>query len=132
MNKSKNCSEVHRAGPGASTVLMILLVMCLALLGALSLSVARNDLAITRRAMTAEADYYRAQSLMARRLAAVDAILALGGDSADLAGVQPSSGLVTFDVPVDDHRILRTTLRIVEGDASKRYEIIENRICVSE
>lgn len=131
MNKSKNCSEVHRAGPGASTVLMILLVMCLALLGALSLSVARNDLAITRRAMTAEADYYRAQSLMARRLAEVDAILALG-DSADLAGVQPSSGLVTFDVPVDEYRILRTTLRIVEGDASKRYEIMENRICVSE
>lgn len=132
MKASKNYSEVHRAGPGASTVLMILLVMCLAMLGALSLSVARNDLAITCRALTAEADYYGAQSQSARRLAEIDAILAFGGDIADLEGDQPSSGLITFDVPVDDYRILRTTLRIVEGDASKRYEIIENRICINE
>lgn len=133
MKTCKTCSDAHRAGPGASTVLLILLVMCLAMLGALSLSVARNDLAVTHRAIEAENAYYQAQKAVARKLAALDeAIINAGEDLSAVEGWQQETGLISFDTPVDEFRSIRLTLRPLASGSEQRYRIIENRVFINE
>ena len=141
MNTCKTYAETHRAGPGASTVLLILLVMCLAMLGALSLSVARNDLAVTQRAMQAENDYYQAQSAVAKALADVDEALinarkAAGDLSAwaaaleSVEGYMPETGLIGLDIPVDEYRTVRLVLEPNAPQDDARYTVIENRVVI--
>jgi len=141
MNTCKTYSETHRAGPGASTVLLILLVMCLAMLGALSLSVARNDLAVTQRAMQAESDYYRAQTAAAKALASADEALInarkAAGDSAAWAaalksveGYTPETGFIGLDIPVDEYRTVRLVLEPNDPADDARYTVLENRVVI--
>lgn len=140
MNTCKSYAETHRAGPGASTVLMILLVMCLALLGALSLSVARNDLSVTRRALEAETAYYTAQSAAQAALAQVDAVLVGAGKDAaqwdkaleSIEGYDPEAGLITLEIPADEYRSIRVVLEPGTPDADDRYTVVENRIYINE
>lgn len=133
MKVCKTCSDAHRAGPGASTVLLILLVMCLAMLGALSLSVARNDLAVTQRAIEAENAYYQAQKAVARKLAEMDeAIITAGDDFSAIEGWQKEAGLISFDTPVDEFRSIRLTLQPLGPAPDQRYKVIENRVFINE
>lgn len=129
----------HRIGPGASTVLMILLVLCLTMLGALSLAAARNDLAITRRALVAERAYHSAQAEAAAQLAGLDAriadLRASSGDEAAfrsaleaLEGYDAATGEIDLRLPVDDHRTLWLTLRVLPLDAARPFETIRNQI----
>ena len=111
----------HRIGPGASTVLLILLVMCLTLLGVLSLVAARNDLAVAQRAMQAESAYYQARIQAAVALADLDAALASGA-------IQDET--ITLEVPVDDHRMIRMTAEILPEGGTGRYRLIENRVVI--
>ena len=144
MNTCKSYAETHRAGPGASTVLLILLVMCLAMLGALSLSVAANDLSVTRRAMTAETAYYQAQSAAAQALAKADEALLKARDSAgndadawsaaleDIEGYSSADGLIILDIPVDEYRTVHIELSPNDPADAARYAVIENRVCINE
>lgn len=144
MNTCKSYSETHRAGPGASTVLLILLVMCLAMLGALSLSVARNDLAVTNRAVQAEEAYYRAQAEAAALLAETDeAILNArknaGSDDGtwfsaleSIDGYNSVSGLIIHEIPVDEYRTLCVALCPEQTGDDARWFVIENSIYINE
>jgi len=143
MNTCKSYAETHRAGPGASTVLLILLVMCLAMLGALSLSVARNDLAVTKRAMEAETAYYKAQSAAAEALAMADEALinarpAAGEPAAwaaaleSIEGYMPDTGLIAMDIPVDEYRTIRLVLEPNDPEENARYTVVENRVSINQ
>lgn len=143
MNTCKTYNDAHRAGPGASTALMILLVMCLALLGALSLSVAGNDRKITDRAIIAETAFYNAQSEAARAVAEADeAIFEAWRSAADtdawrenLAGIEgydPETGMIAMRVPVDEYREISIALRPMEPGSDMRFEIIEHRVAIQE
>lgn len=144
MNTCKSYSETHRAGPGASTVLLILLVMCLAMLGALSLSVARNDLAVTNRAVQAEEAYYLAQSQAAALLAETDkALLNARKEAANnpeiwlsalesIEGYTPATGLIIHEIPVDEYRTLRVALCPEQTGDDARWTVIENSIYINE
>ena len=139
--KYKSYSDTHRAGPGASTVLMILLVTCLALLGALSLSVARNDLKVTNRAIEAETDFYLAQSAAAYALAETDEALAdARRDFTEEAqwrtalekidGYNVETDLITLEIPVDEYRLVRMVLMPLAHGSDMRYDVVEHRICM--
>lgn len=117
----------HRIGPGASTVLLILLVMCLTLLGVLSMAQARNDLAITRRALQAEQVYYQARIQAESALAALDAGLA-ESRADELPGYDAGANAVTIEIPVDEHRQIRMVAGLSQDKDS--YELIENRIII--
>lgn len=144
MNTCKSYSETHRAGPGASTVLLILLVMCLAMLGALSLSVARNDLAVTNRAVQAEEAYYLAQSQAAALLAETDkALLNARKEAANnpeiwlsalesIEGYTPATDTIIHEIPVDEYRTLHVALRPEQTGDDARWTVIENSIYINE
>lgn len=51
-----------RIGPGASTILMILVVLVMTMLGVLSLFSARSDMEMSERTQQASAEYYTAQT----------------------------------------------------------------------
>jgi len=143
MMKYKSYSDTHRAGPGASTVLLILLVTCLALLGALSLSVARNDLEVTNRAIEAETDFYLAQAAAAYALAEADEALAdmrrnfpeasrWRSALEEMDGYEAETGLITLRIPVDEYRLVRIVLKPLAHDSQMRFEVIEHRICMQD
>lgn len=134
--------DSHRAGPGASTVLLILLVICLAMLGALSLSVAKNDFSVTTRALQAEEAYYLARTAASNALSGVDNALlkmrnaGLTGEKwleglREVEGYDPETGLIFLDVPVDEYRSLCVKLRPLAPDMPARYEIIEDRVQIT-
>lgn len=117
----RNSFGGHRVGPGASTVLLILLVMCLTMLGALSMVSARNDLAVSQRALQAEGTYYQARIHAAQALAELDEALVSG---------EIQDKKVILEIPVDDHRMIRMAAEIMPEGSSSRYELIENRVVI--
>ena len=64
-----------RIGPGASTILMILVVLVMTMLGVLSLFSARNDMEMSERTSSAAAEYYAAQTDFSLWLQETDQIL---------------------------------------------------------
>lgn len=115
----------RRIGPGASTVLMILLMLCLTLLGVLSLNTAQNDLVITERALQAETAYYQAQLQASCSLAELDEALAAGTQIVD-----PEENMITLEIPVDERRIIRIVAAILSGGEKNCLKLIENRVVI--
>ena len=75
-----------RIGPGASTILMILVVLVMTMLGVLSLFSARSDMEMSERTAVAAEEYYAAQTDFSLWLQETDQILenlriASGGDA---------------------------------------------------
>ena len=66
----------YRVGVGASSILMVLVVLALAAMSLLSLSAARNSVALGDRTLDMTTNYYQAVSEAQRMLAAMDASLA--------------------------------------------------------
>ena len=61
-----------RAGLGAASMVLILLVLCLALLGVLSMMTARNDLSMSRRDLELSVAYAQAADAAQQALMALD------------------------------------------------------------
>ena len=79
-----------RIGPGASTILMILVVLVMTMLGVLSLFSARSDMEMSERTAVAAEEYYAAQTDFSLWLQETDQILvnlraAAGGNGDDYA-----------------------------------------------
>ena len=64
-----------RIGPGASTILMILVVLVMTMLGVLSLFSARSDMEMSERTAAAAEEYYAAQTDFGLWLRETDQIL---------------------------------------------------------
>ncbi len=75
MSKSRQKAE-FRMGVGASSVLMVLVVLVLTALGLLSFSSAKNAQALTRRNLAMSVGYYQAAAKAQQKLAAMDETLA--------------------------------------------------------
>lgn len=79
----------YRIGIGASSILMILVVLSLASLSLLSFASARNNQVLSRRSLSMTLDYYQAAADAQGKLAAIDAVLAEHGkDTASAADWQ--------------------------------------------
>ena len=64
-----------RIGPGASTILMILVVLVMTMLGVMALFSARNDLEMSERTFEASETYYAAQETFSLWLSETDGTL---------------------------------------------------------
>ncbi len=136
-------SNRFHIGTGVSSLIMILVVLCLTVFAVLSYTTARADAALTQKSLDAADAYYRAASRMERTLAQVDGVLAAAaeqaGDSqtAYLAGAkeallkldgakaeQAGEGLtLILQQDLGDGRTLRAVLDIPPaGDARYRIE----------
>lgn len=69
-------------GPGAASLILVVIVLCMSTLGVLALMNARSDLALSRRSMAVAEEIYALNDKAERTLARVDAALTSCGDPA--------------------------------------------------
>ncbi len=134
----------QRVGPGLASLIMILVVICLAALSVLALVSAQADEALTLRHQVATEAYYAAAAQMQREIAAVDQVLlaareAAAGDASayaqTLAGLALSGAVETMlttpqggveiwlAIAYGDQHALRATLAVPADITGPRYTI---------
>lgn len=99
-----------RVGLGASSVLLILVAVCLTMFAALSLVQARRDAALARKTEASVRSYYNADVRAQEMLAELDAAWRAGGDPASIEGVTEQGGAYAFSVGTDDAHALNVLL----------------------
>ena len=127
-------SSRNKVSIGASSLILIFIVLCMATFGLLSLSSAQGDLMLARRNADAVKGYYEADNKGQKWLKDVDGVLmeemGKGQDSAqcsleikDRLGdlYDRETGLISTDIPMDRGRSLRIELVLMCGE--KRYEV---------
>ena len=127
-------SSRNKVSIGASSLILIFIVLCMATFGLLSLSSAQGDLKLARRNADAVKGYYEADNKGQQWLKGVDEVLmeemGRGQDSTqcsleikDRLGdlYDRETGLISTDIPMDRGRSLRIELVLMCGE--KRYEV---------
>lgn len=127
-------SSRNKVSIGASSLILIFIVLCMATFGLLSLSSAQGDLKLARRNADAVKGYYEADNKGQQWLKGVDEVLmeemGKGQDSTqcsleikDRLGdlYDRETGLISTDIPMDRGRSLRIELVLMCGE--KRYEV---------
>ncbi len=113
-----------RMGVGASSILLILVVVSLTMFASLSLIQARADTALTEKTAISTAAYYDADARAQQMLAAIDDALLQGGSPESIEGVtkQPD-GSYAFTVGASDGHALYISLAL----SDKGYQIVSYR-----
>ena len=149
--------SLHFRGLGASSILMIFVLLCLTTFGVLSLVSAQADRRLTQKAAEATLRFYEADADADRLLQQVDVLLfearrearrlSFAGDGeieslyppivrqrlASIASLESSDGTTaTFLVPMDDSRRLCIQLTILPPDDTARYEVISRRVIAED
>ena len=123
-----------RIGPGASTILMILVVLVMTMLGVLSLFSARSDMEMSERTATASAEYYAAQTDFSLWLQETDQILlnlrrAAGGDAeayAQLISAQFGADVgesLEYRAPAGDTRFFCASVELLPLTEAERCAV---------
>ena len=138
------------AGMGASSILMIFVVLCLTTFGMLSLVTSYSDFRLSKKAQASVENYYSADAKTDETLSNIDLVLAgarteING-SADsgqqgayeilivqkLTGmkyVKPKDGrLIDILIPVEEGKNLHTIINTLDINQEMRYEVISRRI----
>lgn len=126
-----------RISTGASSIVMIFVVLCLTVFAVLSFVSADADYRLSERAADSTEYYYKADTEMQAAIAAVDALLKEGSpDSAftsSAIGAQlsrPSVDTLQLTVAVDQNRQLEVTLNI-PGEGGARYRVTRYQVVVT-
>lgn len=125
----------NKVNIGASSLILVFIVLCLAVFGLLSLSNARGDMALAQRNAHAVTGYYEADNKGQQWLREIDQILieemAAGQDSSqcslnikDRLGdiYDRERGIIVTDIAMDRGQSLRIELMLVCG--KNRFEVI--------
>lgn len=128
----------YRVGTGASSLLLILVCLCLAMLSVLGYSAAATDHRLSARAAAMNEKVMAADSEAQRMLAQVDALLLRARqDTAEsdyfarVARLAAAAGLdavvegdsITFSVPATEELTLQVALHLTDADDRRRYVI---------
>jgi len=117
-----------RMGVGASSILLMIVVVSLTLFAVLALVQARADAALTDKTAASADAYYDADARAQKMLSQLDDALAAGGNPTDIDGVtQTDDGTYAFSVGVYDGHALRVVFDIESGRctvSSYRYESV--------
>ncbi len=115
-----NKKDVFRAGTGASTIMMVFVILCLTTLGVLSFLSSRADARTTKMAADGGQSYYKAQRQLENELSELDALLYSGDDS-----FKPGDK-IELEAPMGDGRYVRAQVEVLAvGDTLPRFEIKE-------
>ena len=96
-----------RMGVGASSILLILVVVSLTLFASLSLMQARADAALTQKTQESIATFYDADSRAQEKLAALDDALKQGTSPESIEGVtRQADGTLAFSLETQDGHTL--------------------------
>ena len=108
-----------RAGLGASSILLIIVVLCLTAFGALTLMTARVDWKLTERTSQAQIAYYEADASAQAAIAQLDAWIRCGSGSA--AGWTQTDGRYAQTFPVGGDGLVLEVI-VEAGDGGLRIE----------
>ena len=113
-----------RMGVGASSILLILVVVSLTLFASLSLIQARGDATLTQKTAESIATYYEADARAQEKLAALDDALQQGNLPESVEGVvkQPD-GTLSFSITAEDGH----TLNVLIDSTGNRCNILAYR-----
>ena len=118
-----------RMGIGASSILLILVIVSLTLFASLSLIQARADAALTQKTAVSTAAYYEADTRAQRTIALLDDALQEGVSPETVEGVLlQEDQTAAFAVEASDGHVLRVIADISSGRSiirSYRYESAE-------
>ena len=118
-----------RMGVGASSILLILVVVSLTLFASLALIQARADATLTEKTAVSTAAYYEADARAQGMIAALDDALKQGISPESLDGVtKQADGTFAFSVDASDGHALRVTVDVSGGRCNilaYRYENAE-------
>ncbi|MCL1963765.1 MAG: hypothetical protein FWF69_01720 [Firmicutes bacterium] len=131
--------QEYRMGVGASSILMIFVVLSLTTLGMLAFASGRADLTLTERRQAQVEAYYNAAARAERIVAAIDeALLSVRRDPeacaarvkalADWAIDVSDDWVISFTVPVSQSQRIEVALRAAEADAASRYTVERHRL----
>lgn len=114
-----------RAGLGAATLIMILLVLCLALMGVLSLMSARSDLNLSRRYAELSGEYAEASAKAQHALSSLDQQLlgAYGNAADDVQYVQACAQISEADGTTVTWESERNALMLFDAGEERRIEL---------
>lgn len=115
-----------RMGVGASSILLILVILSLTLFAVLSLVQAKNDAALTDKTASAVTAFYDADAQAQRLLSQLDAALTAGEDLTAIGGVtKAADGWYVFSIGASDGHTLNVSFSVDDGYCavkSYRYE----------
>ena len=117
-----------RAGIGASSILLIVVVLTLTLFAVLAFVQARSDAALTAKTASSTAAYYDADVRAQKRIAALDALLAGGGSLDGAEGIESlETGAYRFFIDSGDGHTLDVTLDIERLGSITSIPLLEIR-----
>ena len=118
-----------RMGVGASSILLILVIVSLTLFASLSLIQARADASLTQKTAVSTAAYYEADAQAQQTFALIDDALQQGASPETVEGVLVQADqTVAFSVTASDGHVLQVTADVTSGRCailSYRYESAE-------
>lgn len=124
----------YRVGIGASSILMIFVVLCLTTLGVLSYASARADLALTERRAERVMAYYEAAAGAQRQLTQIDAALrACEGDftafdaATEGLGLERDGDEIAFQMEMGGDQRLEIAIK-VDFSAFPMYDMLYHRV----
>lgn len=137
-----NTKGEYRIGPGAASLMLILVVLCMTVLGALALVSARGDMRLTRRSAQMTAWYSEAEVQTETLLAQIDGILfqcaqTAGDDDAYLEAVWDAlpeacdmdENIISFAVDAQADRSLECELTVLPlGSEEGRYRLTKRAL----
>lgn len=105
-----------RMGVGASSILLILVVVSLTLFASLALIQARGDAALTKKTADSIHAFYEADAQAQEKLAALDDALQQGTAPESIDGIaKQSDGSYAFSIEADDGHTLFVSLDLSSG-----------------
>lgn len=134
-----NKTPEYRVGIGASSILMIFIVLSLTTLGVLSFASARANLALTTRRTAQVEAYYEAAAQAQTILSEVDAALLTAQADPETYDLQvralresdsrlsvDAKGVISFALPVGDTQELRVQVQANGAEAFPRYTLLSH------
>ena len=131
-----NKAPEYRVGIGASSILMIFIILSLTTLGVLSFASGRADLTLTTRRTEQVTAYHTATAQAQRLLSQIDAALLQARENPDtyddsvknLASLDETisikrNGTIQLDIPVSDAQKLQVTLTANALEDAQRYTL---------
>lgn len=116
-------------GVGASSILLIIVVLSLTTFGVLTLVSARNDRTLTARAVETAAAYYAADKAAQTQLMEIDMALLSGRAPLEIPGLTAldgAQGAYTFRCETGDSRAVSVVVRIDPGE--KRCAVVSYKL----
>ena len=110
-----------RMGVGASSILLILVVVSLTLFASLALMQARGDAALTKKTADGISAFYEADALAQEKLAALDDAIQQGTAPESIDGIaKQSDGSYTFSIDAADGHTLFVSFDLALGRCNVR------------